>query len=906
MSIETINQTNTIESEKTVEQILRENPELDESKYQEYLDIRLNSNQERQLLKQELDAEHLEEIKSNSISEQNNISQGYERAWEIVEEERRNSENNNENNIENLTSRLNEATQGAWQQVRERASQIRETVEKSEWISNVFSWLEQAKEKWWIMWFIAGIILWIASAFWYKKEANEKLQEARETVENALDPEQITETKNTVKDTINDSLWDYITPQNREILNRSIDWLSQEQINQLYHSIESWDFWIDDIQRIAPNIFTEILNEAQIEQIKQNIETTIIENLSQTIKEEYWIDVELNQEKKAELENLVRENLRLSDDRIMEIREIVEKEEFRYKDLSEIWWETIINGLSIMLWLISKWIVPVSNFTFSFVEASWRMIAVWAWALGINENITFENFQTHLEDMSDSERAMFIWMLYRKWWLFLWLVSSMMEHASRFTISSFTSTTVAGIDLASTSITNNFSRQAENIDKIAKTLNPSNLTDHKWVLNEAIRNLDKVRENYQIMNLIQKVDWNLDDASKLSQLKWLLSTNNIDIPSSTNSFDDLIRALWEKNNIATALNNRWSVLSSIGFWANADLNRLNRQLERISSAQKRMFNPNFLLNWFSRLRESINVAEVSRMWDRLAFHFDSPSQARDWLRRLNTLANRFPELLKWAIDKAPIIMVAWLAANDDRPFFESLKDEIWYLVPIVWPVMILSNSWWSWSDWFPKPIDPLNVWIWAALLTIDWALLWKEIYTWWARAWLWYILKPFRDVYAMWRWTIDMWYSISRTVARWNPSAMWNIIKEWARRVKNIPGWSRVRALALIWAVWYIWVNYLLEEWEQIEWIEELMVDWKLDQERVNQVAWELSDWQKEEALKVIIEEEGLEWLEVKVIANRLSITSRNPEVQSDWFIDSELFNLFKLDSDYRFIYEQA
>jgi hypothetical protein len=55
----------------------------------------------------------------------------------------------------------------------------------------------------------------------------------------------------------------------------------------------------------------------------------------------------------------------------------------------------------------------------------------------------------------------------------------MMEHASRFTISSFTSTTVAGIDLASTSITNNFSRQAENIDKIAKTLNPSNLTDHK-------------------------------------------------------------------------------------------------------------------------------------------------------------------------------------------------------------------------------------------------------------------------------------------------------------------------------------------------------------------------------------------------------------------------------------------
>jgi len=909
MSIETINQTNTIESEKTVEQILRENPELDESKYQEYLDIRLNSNQERQLLKQELDAEHLEEIKSNSLSEQNNISQGYERAWEIVEEERRNSENNNENNIENFTSRLNEATQSAWQQVRERASEIKETVEKSEWISNVFSWLEQAKEKWWIMWFIAGIILWIAGVFWYKKEVNEQIQEARETIENALEPEQIIETKNTVKDTINDSLWDYMTDDNRERLNSAIDWLSEEQVRRLYHSIESRNFWIWDIEEIAPDLFKDILDEPQIEKIRDEIETTIIEKLSTSIKEEYGIDVEMDDQKKQDLENLVRDNLELSDERIMEIREIVEKKEFRYSDLSEVGWEVMFNSVNVMFWLISKWIVPMSNFTFNFVEASWKMIAIWAWALWISENISFENFQEKIEDMNESEKAMFVWMLYRKWGLFLSLVSNISEQVSRLAITSVTSTTVSSTSLLSASAMNNFSAQADNIDRIARTLDPSNLTDHKNILRAATDNLAKVRENYVMMDIIQGLEW--DNAKKYGDLTRRLIEEKIEIPRhATDSFDDLLRVLGEKNNITSAASNRWSITSRIGFWANAELNRLNRKLETISNAQKRMFNPNFLTGWLSKLREAINIPEISRMWDRLAFHFDSPSQAKDALRRLNTLANRFPELLKWAIDKAPIIMVAWIAANSEEWVIESLKEQVLYLIPFVWPVMILMDSWWTWKDWIPKPIDPMNVWIWTVLLTIDWVIMWKEFVKWWIwMRWVWwYMIKPFMDVYSMGRWVADIGYSASRTVARWwVRSWLSQLWREAMRRVKNVPGWSRVRALALIWVVGYLWINQLLRDGEQIEWIEDLMTNWELNMDRINEAAWELTDWQKEDVINAKLEEDDLaEWLEVKVIADRVLIRSRNPNIKADWFINdsyNRLFEMLQINPDYEFEY---
>ncbi len=842
------------------------------------------------------EVESINQVEQNQERLNNMTRESVERRqWELEEAE------------ESITQRLADAWSRASEQVREQASEVRNHVENASWVSSFINWLESAKQKWWIMWFFASIVLWITWMLWLNKanEAINEAEQAAEQAEEALNEQNIEQTKQTTKDTINESLWDYITDDNREKLNEAIDWLSEEQVRQLYHSIESWDFSIKDIERIVPNLFTDILDEAQIENIRTEIETTIIEKLSTSIKEEYGIDVEMDDKKRQDLENLVKENLELSDERIMEIREIVEKREFRYSDLSEVGWEVMFNSVNVMFWLISKWIVPMSNFTFNFVEASWKMIAIWAGALWINENISFENFQQKIEDMNESEKAMFVWMLYRKWGLFLSLVSNISEQVSRSAISMVTNTTVSSSSLISASVMNNFEKQANNIDRIARALDPSNLTDHRDILRAATDNLAKVRENYVMMDLIQQVDW--DDANKYRQLKRLLSEKNISIPSHSENFDDLLRVLWEKNNISSAASNRWSITSRIGFWANAELNRLNRKLETISNAQKRMFNPNFLTGWLSKIREAINIPEISRMWDRLSFHFNSPSQARDALRRLNTLANRFPELLKWTIDKAPIIMVAWIAANSEEWVIESLKEQVPYLIPLVWPVMILMNSWWTWKDWIPKPIDPMNVWIWTALITVDWAILWREaIRSWWRWVW-WYMMKPFMDVYSMGRWVADIGYSATRTVARWwIRSWLSHFWREAIRRVRNVPGWSRVRAMALIWVVGYIWINQLLKDWEQIEWIEDLMTNWELDMDRINEAAWELTDWQKEEAVSLILEDDWIEWLQIRVISNRMFIKSNNPRFQSDYFIhDYNLFELLKLDPDYDFEYTQ-
>lgn len=879
---------------------------------QEYREVLITMEQAERLREWRITIEEISRISreqlDTEVTWQRRVEQNQERLNNMTEESVERRQWELEEAEESITQRLSNAWSRASEQVREQASEVKEHVEKASWMGSIINWLESAKQKWWIMWFFASIVLWITWMLGLNKanEAANEAEQAAEEAQEALSEQNIEQTKQTTKDTINESLWDYITDDNRERLNRVIDWLSEEQVRQLYHSIESWNFWLWDIEEIAPDLFKDILNEAQIDTIRNEIETTVINKLSNTIKEEYGIDVEMDDKKRQDLENLVRDNLELSDQRIMEIREIVEKREFRYSDLSEVGWEVVFNSINIMFWLISKWIVPMSNFTFNFVEASWKMIAIWAWALWISENISFENFQQKIEDMDESEKAMFVWMLYRKWWLFLSLVSNISEKVSRLAISSVTSTTVSSTNLLSASAMNNFSAQADNIDRIARTLDPSNITDHKDILRAATDNLAKVRENYLMMDLIQQVDG--DDASKYRQLKRLLSEKNINIPSHAENFDDLIRVLGEKNNISSAISNRWSITSRIGFWANAELNRLNRKLETISNAQKRMFNPNFLTGWLSKMREAINIPEISRMWDRLSFHFDSPNQAKDALRRLNTLANRFPELLKWAIDKAPIIMVAWIAANSEEWMIESLKEQVPYLIPLVWPIMILMDSWWNWKEWMPKPIDPMNVWIWTALLTVDWAILWREaIRSWWRWVW-WYMVKPFMDIYSMGRWIGDIGYSASRTIARWWVIRSWlpHVWREAMRRVKNIPGWSRVRAMALIWVVGYIWINQLLKDGEQIDWIEDLMTNWELDMDRINEAAWELTDWQKEEAVSAILEDEWLEWLEIRVISNRMIIKSRNPSIQSDWFVnDYNLFDLLKLNPDYNFEYIQ-
>ncbi len=849
----------------------------------------------------------IEEIRNINI-EQNlertesvrQVAENLER-WREVNEEWSEQQRQDRESAENLLNNSDVSSNNIVERLREWAFNAGEKVDEIKDTASVFTWLERAKSKWWFMWSIAGFLLSIAGFLWYKKELTEwaadAASETREVIEDTISEENIEQTKQTTKDTINEELWEYISEENKERLNSAIDWLSQEQLTQLYHSIESGDFSIDDINRIAPEFFTEFLDEHQIEQIRNWIISKLTDSLKKSIKENYWIDVDLDQEKARELEDLIQENINLSDDRIFEIRQIVENSEFRYKDLANVWWEVIINSMNIFFWLISRWIVPISNFSFSFVESAWNLIKVWASALWITDNITFEEFQNKLNSMEDSEKAMYIWLLYRKWGLFLSLLWNMSAYASKMAIWTITNTTVSWVDLFSSSVTNNFSRQAENIDNIAKSLSWNNYSDTKGVLDEAIWNLKKVKENYRIMDYIQKADW--DEAKLVANLR----QNNISLPDNYTrwNFDRLVRELGEKNNITSTLSNRWSISSKvIWFGASAELNNLNRQLQTISNSQKRMFNPNFLTSWISRIRESLDITEISRKWDNLAFHFDSPNKAKDFFRRINVLANQTPELIKWIFDKAPIIMVAWIAANSEEWFVESMRNEIRYLLPLVWPIMMLSESWWDWGDGYPTPIDPMSAGMWAVLLWIDWAYIWAN----WIKSAPRYIAKPFTDVVSIIRWTANFSYHVWRTAL--TPWVAWWLrwaAREAINRTRNL-GSPRVRALALIWIVWYIWINQMMNSWEEIEGIEEFMVDWQLNTDRIHEVAWELTDWQKEEAINYIFEEDEIEWVEVWVIANKMEIRSTNPAIKSDWFLNSELFELFKLDSDYRFVYE--
>lgn len=887
----------------------------------EYRELLINREQRERLEQWRMTIEELSEISREQLSDEvesdNSIRESLRRGREINNQWNE-SQNQDREDAETVLWRISETISNTWEQAREQTWELRQRVSQAESVSSVFTWLETTKNKWWFMWIIANILLKIAGFFWYKKEnldrlnqASERVNQAEERLEQALSPENIENIKETTIQTIEDSIWEYLTEENKQNLRLAIEWLNEEELNQLNQKIQSWELSISDIRNILPNLFNNILDEAQLELMKENLTEQVIDALKRSIKENYWIEIDDSPEKRQELENLVRQNLTISEDRVVDLMAIIQNNrEIRYADLMPILWETAINWTKILIWLISKWIVPISNFAFDFAGSAYDMLKISASALWISSNISIENFHQTLINLPENERNMFIWLLYRKGWLFLNMVWSISEWIARLWIWAFTNTTVSWFDLFSDSITNKFWRQAQNMDRIASAIQSNNTIKPSQYLDDAIRNVWIVRDNYKLINILEqasRINW--DDAAKIREARRLLNASWIQwliINNNTNNFASFARELWSNRSVNIRyLDNRWAwLMSNMGFWARADLYRLNKQLETITNAQKRMFNPNFLSNWYYRVREAFASMNISRMWDRLSFHFDSPNQARDWLRRLNTLANRFPQLLRWTIDKLPIITVAWIAASSEEWFVESLKSQAPYLIPIIGPALIMMDSWWNWEDGYPKPLNPLNAWIWTALLTIDWAILGRQLASNWWRWAAWYMLKPFSDVYSIWRATADLAYSIWRTATRWwvvSWARLW--ISETAKRVKNIPWWTRVRALAMIWVIWTAWILYMINNWEEIEWIEDFMINWQLDTDAIYEVAWELTDGQKQDILEVLLDEDWIEDVEIRIINNRMIIMSRNPNIQSSWAIDTKYNEILQIEPEYNFEY---
>ena len=778
---------------------------------------------------------------------------------------------------------LKDWTKKAWELV-EKAKKTWYTAQLWEALHDAFSKLKNFD----IFWALISFFKWLFWMFIWK----EVLKKAWDKAKEKLSSKEIEKTKDDVKQYIVNTFWDTLTEENKNKLEQSINKLSKEQLRQLNDKLKSGKLTYYDIVQIIPNIYKEILKPEQIEKIKIDAQKRIVQSITKEISSKYSIKLEWDKLKK--LEQLVKENTTLSDESIWKFIEINNNQEIRINDLFWPLFEAIINSTALLTWLLTKNIIPISAFWLEFADASGEIIKLSASALWISDKISIDTFNKSVENMSETEKALIVWLLYRKWWLLLNIIWSISETVSRVWIEFATKTSVKTHDLVWASIKNDYPKQIKNLDKISKSLWVHN--DVTWALDEAIKNLNKVKENYKILHILSKSEWDTSKAIELLKKAWIDNLPNKDIP-----FDRFVSSFKDRNLISNTLWARWSVYSMLWFWANADLFRLNEKLKAITSSQTKMFEGNFLSKGIWKLRELSNIWEISRAWDRLVLHFESIDAAKKWISKWNILANKFPDLVKWTLDKLPIIAVAWIAYNSEKPFFEELKKEMKYLLPIVWPIMLVSDSWFSWKNWKIESINAVEAWIGWALLTLDSVFLTKEFIKWGSRAAWTYMLKPITDIYSIIRWAWEWTYSIWKAIVNWK--SFWSLLSKSIENTKSIKR-PKLRVIAILLWVWYLWMETVFAD-NKLESI--FGEDWKMDKQQLKKEVENLWDKEKELCIKYLISEtfwkDILNNIKINISNNKLNIISHNPKVQWDWLIDNDMLNILNLDAEYTFKY---
>jgi hypothetical protein len=176
---------------------------------------------------------------------------------------------------------------------------------------------------------------------------------------------------------------------------------------------------------------------------------------------------------------------------------------------------------------------------------------------------------------------------------------------------------------------------------------------------------------------------------------------------------------------------------------------------------------------------------------------------------------------------------------------------------------------------------------------MDWYFLWKEK---WVINKFKYLIKPITDIYDIWKWTVKTGQKIYKTFRVLWPKEAVNssseIVTKAISRAKNIKWPWLVKAIWLV-IIWIIATSELVladEDKNIFEWY--IKENWELDIEKIIKEKEKLTQEQKEEIIKFIFEnilENDFKNIEIKVNNNKLNISSRNPNVKSDWFMTESI-----------------
>ncbi len=763
----------------------------------------------------------------------------------------------------------------AWKKVKQLWDQTKNAINK--WAETVkelgfLGVLENAKKNWGFWWMMAWFLLGILKMFWMTSKV--------EDIKEKLSSIEIKETKIKIIEILNKEI-----PWKKEQIENIINSpsIKEEQIKIIYDKIKDWEkITIKDIYSTIPelsNIFSVEEKEKLLKEAKQKT----IASIKKSIETKYPNMWEITWDKLVSLEKLVHKYFNLSNTNELVLHKIVKDRWFQINDLYWLLIESTSKWTWFTMSLVSEWIIPISAIGIDIIDSSVDIFKISLWWMWITEQVSYEDLMNKIWDIEHPE--LLLWLLYRKGWLLFSILWDISKVASQIAIENLTNTSVKSTSLISASFHNNFEKQASNFQKISEAMW---VVDNKTsiVIKEATQNLNQLQKNYKILSI-------LENSENISSKKELISKILGDtIPWDIDDLSKLkthVSSKFKLPHINRTLSNA-SLLNKFGFWKSADLYDLNRKLGFIYENQISILKNEHIAKSIWKIREIFEIWEVSRLWDKVIYHFDDINQAS----KFSKLANKFPELLGGLLDKLPIIAVAWLAvANEDK--MENLKTWLWSLVPFVWPIMLL----WEGGVYLDENNEvvvknPVEAWMWWVLLWLDTAFLLKESIKWWIKWAGWYMIKPIKDIYSIWRWSLEVIDSIAKI-------GKWTIIKE-----ALIKGWKNISKIPLLWKQWVkIALTLLLAYWtyelltdDEKENYKKLIEEWLITKEwdywetLKNAIkSWEINEDEKQLLVELIVSKNSptiLENIDLKIDGDELKISWLNSKIKSDFFVTEQ------------------
>ncbi len=846
------------------------------------------------------------DILQTNIKKNENIQKSQEYLHQVLKSWKETANESAEEAEKNLKKSIKKFwNTSTWEATKKIVSKTKEVIKDSSKISWFLESLKSMQKQGWIMWWIASLIMFFVNMFWFWKKL-EKVQKVKEKISEALNPSQIEVTKNNIKTTLLKTF-----PGKEEYIDKILNdpkKLTKEKINYFYTKIKSWKgISLADLQKEFTDLDITTLLTEKAEEYKKSLIIKIKKDLELKYKKT------LTTEQTKDLWKLISKYLTINSWNVEQIQSRINVDhQLQLKDAMPIFLEWGKNAIWFMFWLLSANIISVSDIAMNFAEKWWEIITLSLSALWLSETVSIDDFYKSISEMNEKDKAILIALLYRKWWLFLNILWSLSALSSKLLIETIlpTNSWVDWIKLLKDSLIHWNIQQIENFWKIERAMWWVGKTT-QWTkfLEEAMSNLAEVKKNFAILEIMKKSDWDLIKFYK--GIADFEQTTNIKLKVEKYSdFNDLKNWLSNKmkNWFASKHNLDFRDLKNKGLWVwiESALQDFNKNLEKIWASQARKALWRINLNPLKKISESIDISKVSKLWDSLLFELRSPKDAKAFLKQMNELAKKSPELIKGIFDKLPIIAIWWLAATSEEPFFESLKNELPYLLPIVWPVMMISDAWINWKTIPPTFMKAEQAAIAWWLLTLDWYFLAKAWFKWAP----WYILKPIKDVYDIWKGTINIWQRLYKTWSVLEKSqTIKSVFTRALTKTKSLK-W-KIKALAILALVWYWTVELAFADDNDNE-LSEYIKDWKLDLAKIKKDSESLNNIEKNDIIKIILWEHGweeiLKNIEYNINDKTLEITSKNKKYQWLFFINNEtkqiLLDIFWI-NNYTFKYKK-